>query len=169
MNVMKVAHSDTRDYMAQQAIFAAKAGESFVALTYRQVFVAILKSTHAFYKQEAKKMSKELTVDQMFAIQHFEDCIARTLVHFEKLGVNDYYIALCNNAEINDYTLLQHKDLDDVQSPLGWASYASAIVTHPAQADEYVKAFPGVCKLHAQTFLSSVIESFRENIAQINK
>ncbi|QNO00611.1 hypothetical protein QGX17_gp053 [Pseudomonas phage phiPsa381] len=147
MNVMAKAHKITRDTV----------DASPVKLCYRSLFVAALKDCH--------KMNKE----QMAAVKHFEDAIARTLVHFEKLGVNDYYIAIENNSQINDYTILKHKNENDLQSPLGWASYANAIVTHPRQADQYVIAYPGVVKLHAQTYLSKVLESFRENIAQIQK
>lgn len=112
---------------------------------------------------------KNLTVDQMFAIDHFEKCIASTVERYEAMGVNDYYIAVENNKELNDYTILQHKVIGDTSSPLGWANYASAIVTHRAQAIQYEIAFPGVVKLHAMTYLSSVIESFRDNLAQITK
>jgi hypothetical protein len=148
MNVMKAAHKATRETVAQ-------ALSSGLKLNYRSMFVAALKDCH--------KMNKE----QMFAVKHFEDCIARTVERYESLNVNDYYIAIENNAQLNDYTILQHKVKDDTNSPLGWANYASAIVTHKAQAEQYVIAFPGVCKLHAMTYLSNVIESFRDNLKQI--
>lgn len=51
---MKIAHSDTRDYMVQQDSFALKAGPTFVALTYRQVLSAMLKNAHWHYKEECK-------------------------------------------------------------------------------------------------------------------
>lgn len=159
MNVMAKAHKATK------AKIASLKANSLKAAPYAAIFKAQLRHAH----QEYKKMQKSLTVDQMFAIQHFEDCIARTLVHFEKLGVNDYYIAIENNSQINDYTILAHKDANDVNSPLGWASYANAIVTHHAQAVQYEIAFPGVVKLHAQTYLSKVLESFRESVANISK
>lgn len=52
MNIMKIAHSDTKDYMAQQARIVHK---DYVALTYRQVFSAMLKNAHWFYKNEKAK------------------------------------------------------------------------------------------------------------------
>lgn len=157
MNVMAEAH---------KAVKAVIANAPFgVTLNYRSLLRAALTDMHR--KNKEMNATKTLTVDQMFAIKHFEDCIARTLEHFEKLGVNDYYVAVANNVELHDYTLLQHKDLNDKQSPLGWATYSTAIVTNGPQADEYVKAFPGVCKLHAQTHLSYVLDSFRDMLKNV--
>ncbi|MNC42249.1 hypothetical protein D3C75_910580 [compost metagenome] len=154
MNVMMKAHADTRSYMVERS-----------DKSYREVFAAMLKNAHWHYKQEVKQMNAE----KEFAIKHFEDVITKTLVHFEKLGVNDYYVAIENNAKLNDYTLLAHKVEGDTNSPLGWAAYANAIVTTGKQADEYVKAYPGVCKLHAQTYLSKVLDNFRDLLAQAQK
>lgn len=151
MNVMKEAHKQAKELLAVRPNIA-----------YRVALTLGLINAHKEYKMN-KEQQKAL------AIAHFEGIIAKTLVHFEALGVNDYYIAVENNAQLHDYTILQHKDVNDKQSPLGWASYSTAIVTHPAQADEYVKAFPGVCKLHAQTHLSNVLESFRELLAEATK
>jgi hypothetical protein len=157
MNVMTEAHKAVKAVLTNAPVG--------VTLNYRSLLKAALTDMHR--KNKEMKPTKTLTVDQMFAIKHFEDCIARTLEQFEKLGVNDYYVALANNVELNDYTLLQHKDVNDKQSPLGWATYSTAIVTSPAQADEYVKAFPGTCKLHAQTHLSNVIQSFRDMLENV--
>lgn len=151
MNVMAEAHKRTKAFIAK--------GECLMS------YAAVLRVTLRHCHSENKAMNNE----KAFAIKHFEDVIAGTLVHFEKLGVNDYYIAVENNAQMNDYTILAHKVEGDTSSPLGWSNYANAIVTHSTQADEYVKSFPGVVKLHAQTYLSKVIESFRDNLEQIQK
>jgi hypothetical protein len=151
MNVMKKAHEMAK----AENIRLLTSYRPAIIIPYRELLSAALKKAH--------KMNKE----QMAAVKHFEDCIAKTLVHFEELGVNDYYIAVENNSQLHDYTLLQHKDVNDKQSPLGWASYSTAIVTHPAQADEYVKAFPGVVKLHAQTHLSRTMEFMQAQIDEI--
>lgn len=150
MNVMKVAHQQAKLLRVERPNIA-----------YRLAFRLALIEAHKVNKaMNAQAQAKQT------AILHFEGIIAATLVHFEKLGVNDYYIAVCNNEALDDYTLLQHKDKDNKQSALGWANYASAIIASPAQADQYVKAYPGVCKLHAQTHLSKTLDHFRALLAQ---
>lgn len=70
MNIMAQAHSDTRDYMAQQARIVHAA---FVPLTYRQVFKAMLVNCHAHYKLKVKAMTNTVKVK---AIK--ETCISDT-------------------------------------------------------------------------------------------
>lgn len=70
MNIMAQAHSDTRDYMAQQARIVHAA---FVPLTYRQVFKAMLINCHSHYKLKVKAMTNTVKVN---AIK--ETCISDT-------------------------------------------------------------------------------------------
>lgn len=156
MNVMAKAHELTRNAMA-------KVDKSVCVITYRQALSVYLREAHRMNKEEQSKKAAH----KAWAIAHFEDCIAKTVVHFEALSVNDYYIAIENNKQTADYTLLQHKNLDDVNSPLGWANYQDAIKTHSRQADEYIKAFPGVCKLHAMSHLQRTIEFLQIQLDQI--
>ncbi len=150
MNVMAQAHKEAKSLIAAR-----------LNITYRMAFRLALIKCH----KEYKAMKAEQAQQKQLAIAHFEGIIAKILVHFEKLGVNDYYIAIENNKQLHDYTILKHKDGD--LNRLGWAGYGDAIVTHPKQADEYVKAFPQVVKLHAQTHLSNVLEGFRKMLADV--
>ena len=150
MNVMKVAHNQ------------AKLIRVGTDMSYREALRIALRQAHKAYKA-MKNAEKQM------AIAHFEDVISRTLVQFEKLGVNDYYVAVENNAKLNDYTLLTHKVEGDTSSALGWASYSTAIVTSAKQADMYVNAYPGVVKLHAQTYLSKVLDNFRDGLEAARK
>lgn len=153
MNVMKNAHAQAK---------AAKVERP--NMSYRLLFRLALIQSHKEYKQmEAEKKAAH----KAWAIEHFEDCIAKTVVHYDALGVNDYYVAIEHSKARNDYTLLTHKVEGDTSSPLGWSNYADAIKTHSRQADQYVLAYPGTVKLHAQTYLSKVLESLYENLEQI--
>ncbi|QNO00259.1 hypothetical protein QGX21_gp058 [Pseudomonas phage phiPsa315] len=156
MNVMAQAHKDTRDHIAQ----------SCNQWNYRKLFAAKLRQAHKVNKQMQEENAKK-AAHKAWAIAHFQDCINGTVEHFEALGVNDYYIAIENNKQLHDYTLLTHKVEGDTSSPLGWANYKDAIKTHSRQADQYVIAYPGTCKLHAQTHLSRTIEFLQAQLDQI--
>ena len=158
MNVMKKAHELVKTKIAQWADSGVNLRESF---SYVQLLSMALKQAHKEYKQ--------MNAEKQMAVKHFEDAITQTLEHFEKLGVNDYYIAVENNAQLNDYTILAHKVVGDTSSALGWSNYAGALITNGKQADEYVKSYPGVVKLHAQTYLSKVLDVFRDNLEKIQK
>ena len=153
MNVMAQAHKVTRETV----------NASPVKLSYRPLFIANLKDAHKMNKEEQAKKDAH----KAWAIEHFEDCIEKTLKHFEALGVNDFYVAILNNARTNDYTLLQHKVEGDVNSPLGWANYKDAIKTSRKHAEQYEIAFPSVVKLHAQTHLSKTLDYLRDQLEQI--
>lgn len=146
MNVMKKAHEMTK-VVKENASEWPKGS-----------YARILKEMLKHYHKEFKAM--QLTKDQ-------EKLLA--IKHFEKLGVNDYYIAVENNAQLNDYTILAHKVEGDTSSALGWSNYAGALITNGNQADMYVKAYPGVVKLHAQTYLSKVLDNFRELLEKVQK
>jgi hypothetical protein len=130
---------------------------------YKVLFAIALKDAHKEFK--AMQLTKEQ--EKLLAIKHFESAIASTLEHFEKLGVNDYYVAVENNAQLNDYTILAHKVEGDTSSALGWSNYAGALVVSGKQADMYVVAYQGVVKLHAQTYLSKVLDNFRELLEKV--
>lgn len=157
MNVMKKAHEMTK-VVKENASEWPKGS-----------YARILKEMLKHYHKEFKAMQLTKDQEKLLAIKHFEDAIASTLEHFEKLGVNDYYIAVENNAQLNDYTILAHKVEGDTSSALGWSNYAGALITNGNQADMYVKAYPGVCKLHAQTYLSKVLDNFRELLEKVQK
>lgn len=156
MNVMAEAHKATKEFFASV---------TETGLTYRVVLTIKLRVKHREYK------AMQLTKDQekLLAIKHFEDAIASTLEHFESLGVNSYYIAIENNAQLNDYTILAHTVEGDTSSPLGWSNYDGAIRVDGRQADMYVLAYPGTVKLHAQTYLSKVLDNFRELLEKVQK
>jgi hypothetical protein len=152
---MAEAHKRTKAFIAKGSCL----------MTYAAVLRVTLRHCHS----ENKAMQLTKDQEKALAIKHFEDAIAGTLEHFEKLGVNDYYIAVENNAQLNDYTILAHKVVGDTSSALGWSNYTGALITNGKQADEYVKSYPGVIKLHAQTYLSKVLDSFRDNLEKIQK
>lgn len=159
MNVMAEAHKAVKAKIARLILNGVKPA------AYKVLFAIALRGAHKEYKAMVKPAQEQNAA----LIAHCEDIIAKTLVHFEKLGVNDYYIAIENNANTQDYTLLQHKDVNDKRSALGWASYSTAIIASPRQADEYVKAYPGVVKLHAETHLSRTLDHFRDMLAKARK
>jgi hypothetical protein len=151
MNVMKVAHQQARLVLVERP-----------NLGYRLAFRLSMIEAHKVNKQ-----MKEREAAKLQAIAHFEGCIKSTLEVLETVGINDYYIALCNNEKLQDYTLLRHKVEGDTSSPLGWANYRQAIRTHGKQADQYVIAYPTTVKLHAQTHLLKTVEYLAEQVAMI--
>lgn len=153
MNVMKEAHKQANELLASRPNIA-----------YRTALILGLIHAHKVNKQ---MKAEEKAAHKAWAIKHFEECIEATLVHFEALDVNDFYVALLNCERTNDYTLLQHKVKGDTSSPLGWANYADAIKTHSKQAEQYEIAFPSVVKLHAQTHLSKTLDYLRNELEQI--
>lgn len=153
MNVMKEAHKQANELLASRPNIA-----------YRTALILGLIHAHKVNKQ---MKAEEKAAHKAWAIKHFEDCIEATLVHFEALNVNDFYIAILNNERTNDYTLLQHKIKGDTSSPLGWAGYADAIKTHSRQADMYLLSYEGTVKLHAQTHLSKTLDYLRNELEQI--
>jgi hypothetical protein len=158
MNVMAQAHKLTKQYLPS---------DWFEGATYKVVFKSKLKQAHKEYKDMTQEENAKKAAHKAWAIEHFQDCINGTVEAFEALDVNDYYVAIENNERLADYTLLAHKVEGDTSSPLGWANYKDAIKTHSRQADMYVVAYPGTCKLHAQTHLSRTIEFLQAQLEQI--